>query len=299
MFIWLKRIFFFTLVNILVMFTITLLMNMLGVQPYLDARGINIQALAVFCLIWGFGGAFISLLISRLMAKMMMGVRVIDPYTSNSEEKKLLQTVHELARAARISVMPEVGIYESPDLNAFATGPSKNRALVAVSSGLLQKMDSGSVRGVLGHEIAHVANGDMVTMTLIQGVVNAFVMFLARLAAFALSQNNNEGKRGGDWKFYVLTQVFEIILSFLGFMVVAYFSRAREYRADSGGARYAGRENMINALMSLQKHYFPHAEEAPAIATLKISGQKRGGLMALMSTHPPLEERIAALQRGS
>lgn len=289
-----KRIFFFVLVNILVMITITTVLSVLGVQPYLTNAGINFQALAVFCLVWGFGGAFVSLSLSRIMAKFSMGVKVIDPRTNESDLRWLLDTTYELSRSAGLGKMPEVGYYQSPDVNAFATGPTKNRALVAVSTGLLQSMNREQAKGVLGHEIAHVANGDMVTMTLIQGVVNAFVMFFARIAAFALSQTVEERSRPMVQLF--ATILFEILLSFLGMMVVAHFSRRREFRADAGGARYAGREKMIAALEGLQRLYHPPVQEDLAYASLKISGKKSGGLMALLSTHPPIEVRIARLK---
>lgn len=292
-----RRVFFFIVVNILVVTTISIVLNLLGVSPYLEANGLNYESLALFCLVWGMGGAFISLFISRFMAKMAMGVKVIDPSTQDPDLNWLVREVHGLARTAKINKMPEVGVYSSPDINAFATGPTKNRALVAVSTGLLQKMSKDEIRGVLGHEIAHVANGDMVTMTLVQGVVNAFVMFLARIAAFVISQNVEERNR--HTVRWITTMVFEIALSFLGMMVVAYVSRAREYRADKGGAQLAGRLNMISALQSLQRNYFPTADESPAIATLKISGKKGGGLLALFSTHPPLSDRISRLQKGT
>lgn len=184
-----KRVFLFLTVNVLIMVTISLVLNLLGVQPYLTAKGIDYSSLAIFCLLWGFGGAFISLALSKVMAKWMMGVKILDPKTvSGANDRWLIQTVHQLAAKAGLQKMPEVGIYESEELNAFATGPTKNRSLVAVSTGLLDRMDRGEVEGVLGHEIAHIANGDMVTMTLVQGVVNAFVMFFARILAFAVSQ---------------------------------------------------------------------------------------------------------------
>src|SRR5690606_37107750 len=177
---WAKRIFLFLAVNALVVITISTLMRLFGVEPYLQANGLNLESLAVFCLLWGMGGAFISLGLSRIMAKWMMGVKVIDPNTTDSNAQELVQTVYRLARAAGLSKMPEVGIYQSPEVNAFATGPTKARSLVAVSTGLLQRMRQDEVEGVLAHEVAHIANGDMVTMTLVQGVINAFVMFLAR-----------------------------------------------------------------------------------------------------------------------
>ncbi|HAR43341.1 MAG TPA: protease HtpX, partial [Bdellovibrionales bacterium] len=185
---WFKRISLFLLVNFLVIITISVILKLLGIQPYLTAYGIDYGNLMAFCLVWGMGGAFISLALSRIIAKFAMGVKVIAPDTHDPALQDLVQMVHQLAKSAGLPAMPEVGIYNSPEVNAFATGPTKSRALVAVSTGLLQRMHRAEVEGVLGHEIAHVANGDMVTMTLIQGVVNAFVMFLARAIAFALAQ---------------------------------------------------------------------------------------------------------------
>lgn len=292
----LKRIFLFMVVNILVMTTISLVLSLLGVRPYLSARGIDYNALMVFCLVWGMGGAFISLALSRLMAKWMMGVKVIDPLRAAGEEARLVQTVHALAKGAGLSVMPEVGVYNSPEINAFATGPTRSRALVAVSAGLLNRMDGDQVEGVLGHEIAHVANGDMVTMTLIQGIINAFVMFLARVIAFAVSSQVKEDARRGVQ--FAVTLVLEILLSVLGMMVVAAFSRHREYRADAGGARLAGRGKMISALEALQRSTGMVDNRQPALAAFKISG-RRSGFMAFLSTHPPLEDRIARLQQAA
>jgi len=213
-----------------------------------------------FCLVWGMGGAFISLAISRIMAKMMMGVKVIDPRQLHDPQLQwLVETVHRLARSAGISTMPEVGIYDSPEVNAFATGPTKNRALVAVSSGLLNRMGRDQVEGVLGHEVAHVANGDMVTMTLIQGVVNAFVMFLARAIAFAVAQSgrrdDNEGSSFSSGTYLIVQFVLEIVFMILGSILVAFVSRWREFRADHGGARLAGRDKMIAALEALRRNY--------------------------------------------
>lgn len=289
-----KRVFLFVTVNILVVLTLSIAMQVLGVQPYLTAGGLNYQSLAVFCLIWGMGGAFISLGISRIAAKLMMGVKVIDPDSAQGETGELVRTVHRLARAAGIEKMPEVGFYDSPEVNAFATGPTRNRALVAVSTGLLDHLNREQVEGVLGHEIAHIANGDMVTMTLLQGVVNAFVMFFARVIAFAVSQSvKGESRRMVN---FAVTIVLEIALSFLGAMVVAFFSRRREFRADVGGARLTGSASMISALKALKRSSERIGlEEHASVATLKISG-KTGGLMALLATHPPLEDRIARLE---
>jgi heat shock protein HtpX len=300
-----KRIFLFLLVNILVMFTITTVLSLLGVQPYLQAGGLNLGSLAVFCLVWGMGGAFISLGLSRVMAKWAMGVKLIDPHTHDPRSQDLVQKVYRLARAAGLEKMPEVGIYDSPDINAFATGPTRNRSLVAVSSGLLQQMDAREVEGVLAHEVAHIANGDMVTMTLIQGIVNAFVMFLARILAFAISnflrKDDEEGASHGMQ--YILTFVLEIIFMILGTIVVAWFSRWREYRADAGGARLGGREQMISALKALQRvsqRQYAYATEpaSPTVQALQISKGGRKNWFALFSTHPDLSDRIARLEMG-
>jgi heat shock protein HtpX len=235
------------------------------------------------------------------MAKWMMGVQVIPPDTTDSAQRDLVGTVHELARRAGLDTMPEVGIYESPDVNAFATGPSRSRSLVAVSSGLLNGMGRREVEGVLGHEVAHIANGDMVTMTLIQGVVNAFAMFLARVLAFVVSQamRSRDDDRGSGWLQWILIMVFQNVLMILGFIVVAWFSRQREFRADAGGARFAGRATMIGALHALQRLHDPEiaaadAKQAPAFQAFKISG---GRASLLFATHPPLEERIARLEQ--
>lgn len=298
-----KRIFLFALVNILVMVTITVILGLLRVGHYFPSGGL--AGLAVFCLVWGFAGAFISLALSRLMAKWFMGVQVIPPDTTNSELRQLVETVHGLARQAGLP-NPEVGIYESEEVNAFATGPSQSRALVAVSTGLLQKMGSQEVEGVLGHEVTHIANGDMVTMTLIQGVINSFVLFLSRVLAFFLSQamrSRDDRDSGGGLMQFLMVQVFQIIFSILGSMVVCWFSRLREFRADAGGARLAGRQNMINALRALGRLNNPEvaaaeAQRSQAFQSLKISGPRRG-FLALFATHPPIEERIARLEQGA
>lgn len=299
-----KRIFLLVAVNILVVTTITIVLGLLRVGHFFPQGGL--QGLAVFCLVWGFGGALISLAISRLMAKWMMGVQVIPPNTSDPTLQELVQTVHSLARTAGLPKPPEVGIYESDEPNAFATGPTKSRALVAVSTGLLQRMGSREVEGVLGHEITHVANGDMVTMTLIQGVINAFVMFLSRILAFVISQairSRDDRGGGGGWLQYLLVILFQIVLSLLGAMVVCWFSRWREFRADAGGAHLAGRETMIGALRALKRLHDPElaaaeAHRAQAFQSLKISGEPRG-FLAPLATHPPLEQRIARLEQGT
>ncbi len=289
-----KRILLFVGTNILVIATLSIAMSLLGIQPYLEGKGINYQSLLLFCVLWGFGGAFISLALSRVMAKWMMGVKVIDPQTSDYELRGLVQKVHIFARKAGIEKMPEVGYYEADDLNAFATGPTKNRSLVAVSTGLLQNMSEEEIDGVLAHEVAHIANGDMVTMTLLQGVVNAFVMFLARVVGFFASQFVDEEKR--PMVQFGVVLALEILLGMLGMIVVSSFSRRREFRADAGGALFSSKRSMIAALERLKaNHEIPQSEEQTAIASLKISG-KTGGFLKLFSTHPDLDDRIARLK---
>jgi heat shock protein HtpX len=290
-----KRIGFFFLTNILIMITISILVRVLGFNNYLTKAGLDYTSLAGFCLIWGMAGSIISLFLSKTMAKMSMGVKEVSP---NGPYRGLYQTVQRLSKAAGIP-MPEVGIYESPEVNAFATGPSRSNALVAVSTGLLNQMNENEVDAVLGHEIAHVANGDMVTMTLIQGVVNAFGMFIARIigyaASIALSKSDEEESSPNFLIQFIVTFVLEIIFSILGSMVVAYFSRLREFRADEGGAKFAGRQNMIAALERLKKYSSgPVDDRGAALASLKISSS--GGFLSLFSTHPPLEDRIRALK---
>src|SRR5512133_2337385 len=298
-----KRVFLLITVNLVVMVTITFILGLLRAGHYIPSRGLG--NLAVICLVWGFGGAFISLAISRLMAKWMMGVQVISPETNDPTLQELVQTVHGLARAAGLPKLPEVGVYESDEINAFATGPTRSRALVAVSTGLLRRMGTREVEGVLGHDITHVANGDMVTMTLIQGVINAFVLFLSRVLAFVISQalRSRDDRGGGGGLQFLLVMVFQVVLTILGSIVVCWFSRYREFRADAGGARLAGRENMIGALRALQRLQNPEvlaaeAHNHQAFQSLKISGP-RGGLAMLFATHPPLEERIQRLERGT
>lgn len=292
-----KRVLLFVGVNLLIVLTISIILNLLGVRGRLGNQGYS--GLLLFCFIWGMGGAFISLALSRVMAKWFMGVKVIDPKTSDPDQRELLELVYGLAQTARLPERPHVGIYESPEVNAFATGPTKSRSLVAVSTGLLNSMRREEIEGVLGHEIAHIANGDMVTMTLLQGVINAFVMFLARVLAFAVSQAlRSRDSRGSSYMMqYVFVMLFEVVFSLLGMVVVAWFSRWREFRADAGGARYAGKEHMISALRGLQRFHERAIEgkSSPAFQALKISS-KPGGMMQFFSTHPPLEERIARLE---
>jgi heat shock protein HtpX len=288
-----KRIFLFALVNILVMTTFTIVLGILGALGFRIMPG-GIAALAVWSLIWGMGGAFISLLLSRQMAKWMMGVKVIDPAQAVGQAGDLVRMVRNLSERAGLTCVPEVGIYESEEVNAFATGPSKNRALVAVSSGLLRRLPPDQLEAVLGHEITHISNGDMVTMTLIQGIVNAFVIFFSRIVAFFIGQQVDSRNR---WIVeFVSIIVLQIVFGLLGSIVVNYFSRAREFRADAGSAHIAGASKMIAALRTLaQTHELIDASpDQKSVATLKITD--RNGFSRLFSTHPPLEERIAQLQ---
>lgn len=291
-----KRIFLFLALNILVVTTISFVLNIFNVRPYFQAYGIDYKSLLIFCFVWGMGGAFISLALSRIMAKWMMGVQSIDPHTKDPQERQLLETVYRLARKANLSVMPEVGIFRSNEVNAFATGPTRSRALVAVSTGLLSRMKENEIEGVIGHEITHVANGDMVTMTLLQGVVNAFVMFLARVLAFALSGLGKDRQRGSTMSYILFVYLFEVVFMILGSIIVASYSRYREFRADAGGARLAGKDAMISSLQTLRNlQDIKDPNEQPAMAAFKISHQGRKGLLRLFASHPPLEERIERL----
>jgi len=288
-----KRILLFVLTNVAIMIMLSIVFSLLGFTGYITADGLNYGALMVFSLVWGFGGAVISLAISRWMAKTAMGVQLVNGRTGQSELDWLYQTVEQLTRKAGLP-MPEVGVYDSAEVNAFATGPSRSRSLVAVSSGLLRSMRREEVEGVLAHEVSHIQNGDMVTMTLIQGVVNAFSIFFSRVIANIIRQLVDE--RNSGLVFLVATLVFDIVFSLLGMMVVAWFSRAREFRADAGAATLSSRSNMIAALQRLAANKQMVDTSQPQLATMKIHGA-RSGFFALMSTHPPLEARIAALQK--
>ena len=290
-----KRIFYFLVTNILVLLKISIIFQVLPVGRYIEAGGnINFGQLLIFSAIIGFTGSFISLAISRWMAKRMMGVKVIDPDNPKHDyERAIVEKVHRLSRAAGLAHMPEVGIYHSPEVNAFATGPTKKRSLVAVSAGLLNEMDDDAIEGVIAHEVAHIANGDMVTMTLLQGVVNTFVVFLARIVAFAVSRFVRDEL--APIVHFIAIIVFQLIFSILGTIVVNGYSRYREFHADKGGADLAGRDKMRHALEML-KAYSERAvagEEQTAVATLKINS--KGKKSMLFSTHPDIDERIERL----
>jgi heat shock protein HtpX len=294
-----KRIALFLATNVAVLAVIYVVLNVLGVENIFAQNGteLDLPALLVFSAVVGFSGALISLFMSKWIAKMSTGAHVIDA-PRNAAEAWLLSTVHAQADRANIR-RPEVAIYDSPDVNAFATGPSRNNALVAVSTGLLERLGRREVEAVLGHEVSHVANGDMVTLTLIQGVVNTFVVFLSRIVGFFVDRVllRNEG-RGVGPGFFVASLVAQIVFGILASTIVMWFSRRREFRADAGGAALAGRDAMIGALQGLQRVSQP-AELPEAMRAFGISGGRRSGLARLFMSHPPLEERIAALQRGA
>ncbi len=291
---WIKRIGFFLLTNILIITMISVVWSVLTMFfPQLQST--SMFGLAIFSLVWGMAGSLFGLMISKWSAKNLYGVQLIDENTTHPDMRRLLNKVHGFARQAGLEKMPEVGIYESMDVNAFATGPSKNNSMVAVSSGLLQRMTDEEVDGVLGHEVAHIANGDMVTMTLIQGIVNAFVLFFSRIAGGLVASQVEERNR--PLIRMLANIVFQILFSLLGSIAVAYFSRMREFRADEGGARLAGKQNMISALQRLKSlSQLPYqGPEEDSLATMKISSGGKN-LMHLFTTHPPLEDRIAALK---
>jgi len=293
-----KRVFLFVATNIAIMVMVSIVLAILGQLGVFQMAGGH-ASLLILCAVWGFGAALVSLLISRWMAKRAMGVKLVGPDTRDADAQWLHATVSRLAQQANLP-MPEVGVYDSPEVNAFATGPSKKRSLVAVSSGLFRSMSKQEIEGVLAHEVSHIANGDMVTMTLIQGVVNAFVLYLSHIVAMiarnALSSRDDDrpsflGIMAGQLVFIAAQIAFGI----LGSMITAWFSRQREFRADSGGANLAGRGSMVGALRRLQAFQGRvDNSRSPELATLKIAGG--GRFMALLSTHPPLEVRIAALE---
>jgi len=287
-----KRIFLFLATNVAILLVLSVAMRVLGIEPYLTANGLNLGSLLAFAAVMGFGGSLISLAISKWMAKTSMGVRVIET-PANSTEFWLVETVKKFAADAGIG-MPEVGIFDTSEANAFATGMSRNSALVAVSSGLLQAMTREEAEAVIGHEIAHVANGDMVTLALIQGVVNTFVLFLSRVIGHTVDKLVFKTERDTGPAFFITTMIAQLVLGVLASIIVMWFSRQREFRADRGGASLAGKQNMIGALERLGSlHPAPLPEK---MAAFGISGGGAAGLKRLFMTHPPLEERIAALR---
>jgi heat shock protein HtpX len=289
-----KRIFLLVATNVAILLVLSVTLRVFGVDRILDEQGVglDLNALLIFSAVLGFSGSLISLAMSKFIAKRMMGVRVIEQ-PRDANEAWLVETVRRQAAAAGIG-MPEVGIFDAPDMNAFATGPRKNNALVAVSTGLLRGMSRREAEAVLGHEISHVANGDMVTLTLIQGVVNTFVIFLSRVIGYVIDRVVFKTERGHGPAFLVTVIIAQLVLGILASMIVMWFSRQREFRADAGGAKLEGRDSMIGALERLrQQHPQPLPDQ---MAAFGISGTLGQGLKRLLMTHPPLEERIAALR---
>ena len=286
-----KRVMLFLATNFAVVIVLMLVTSLLGVNRWFTEQGLNYEALLIFSAVFGMGGAFISLLISKPMAKWSMRVKVIDQPRS-ADESWLLATVQRQAQAAGIG-MPEVGIFDAPEPNAFATGANKNKALVAVSTGLLRAMGRDEVEAVLGHEVSHVANGDMITLTLVQGVVNTFVIFAARVIGYAIDKVVLKNDRGVGIGYYVTVMVLDILFGILAMMIVAWFSRQREFRADAGGAHLASRGKMVAALQALAGAY-GQSSLPKQMTAFGINGN----IGKLFSTHPPIAERIAALQQG-
>ena len=291
-----KRIALFLATNIAVLVVLTIAMQLLGIESLLNEQGtqLDLQSLLIFSAVIGFAGSFISLAISKWSAKRLTGARVITN-PRNETERWLVNTVTRQAQTAGIGT-PEVAIYDSPDINAFATGANRNNSLVAVSTGLLGRLSRGELEAVLGHEVSHVANGDMVTLTLIQGVVNTFVIFFSRIIGFLVDRLIFRTERGYGPGFFIASIVAQIVLGILASTIVMWFSRRREFRADQGGAQLAGRQNMINALERLRRAHEPSALPE-SMRAMGISSSRAVGLKRLFMSHPPLEERIAALKR--
>lgn len=290
-----KRVFLFLATNLAIVVVLGITLRLLGVERILDDQGanLNLSNLLIFSFVFGMGGSFISLAISKWTAKRLTGAQVIEQ-PRNQTEQWLFETVRQQAKASGIS-MPEVAVYDSADMNAFATGMRRNKALVAVSTGLLNKMDRRAVEAVLAHEVSHVANGDMITLALIQGVVNTFVIFLSRVVGHLVDRLIFKTERGHGPAFWITAIVAELVLGILASIIVFWFSRRREFRADAGGAQLAGANQMIAALERLKASYEqPHLPDQ--MRSFGISGGTKRGLMRLFMTHPPLEERIEKLK---
>ena len=291
-----KRIFYFLSTNLAIVLVLSVTMRLLGVEPFLNANGLNLNSLLIFAAVMGFGGAFISLAISKWSAKKMSGaVTIENPKTP--DEIWLMNTVKKQSETVGIQ-MPEVAIFNSPVVNAFATGMSRNSSLVAVSSGLLEMMTKDEAEAVIGHEISHIANGDMVTLTLIQGVVNTFVLFFSRVIGYTVDKVIFKTRQGTGPAFFITMIISELLLGVLASIVVMWFSRQREYRADIGGGQLAGNQKMIAALQRLKSQYESSALPK-SIAALGISGEQGMGLKELFSTHPSLDDRIARLKQNT
>ena len=292
-----KRVFYFLVTNLAIVLVLSITMRLLGVEPFLNANGLNLNSLLIFASIMGFGGAFISLAISKWSAKQMSGAVTIDnPKTP--DEIWLIDIVKKQSQKVGIQ-MPEVAIFDSPVVNAFATGMSRDSSLVAVSSGLLNMMTKDEAEAVIGHEMSHIANGDMVTLTLIQGVVNTFVLFFSRVIGYTVDKVVFKTKEGTGPAFFITMIISELLLGVLASIVVMWFSRQREYRADFGGGQLAGKQKMIAALQRLKVQYESSAALPKSIAAFGISGEQGMGLKELFSTHPSLDDRIARLQQST
>ena len=292
-----KRVFLFLLTNLFVVITISLAVNVLGLNTYLENNGINYSVLAGFCLMWGMSGSFIALLFSKFIAKLAMRIVMINPLHATPNEQSLLNLVCVLGKKAGLHKTPAVGVYRSSEMNAFATGFSKHHALIAVSTGLLSRMNQDELEAVLSHEISHIANGDMVTMTLLQGVVNAFSLFLSRITAYAISiafSKDQDETISTSHLSYLLTLIFDIAFTLLGSLLTAYYSRWREFRADRDGAKLVGAPKMISALKRLQHLDHMTEHHLSAMTALMIASQSHW--FNLFSTHPSLEKRIERLQ---
>ena len=290
-----KRIFLFLITNLAIIFVLSIVLNLLGVGPMLTEQGIDLTSLVIFAAVFGFGGSLISLAISKWTAKRLTGARVITS-PANEVEFWLVEVVRRQAAQAGIA-MPEVAIYDAADVNAFATGMRRNSALVAVSTGLLRAMDRNEAEAVLAHEISHVVNGDMITLALIQGVVNTFVIVASRLVGHLVDRVVFKTERGHGPGFFITSMIAQMVFGILASIIVFWFSRQREFRADAGAAALAGREKMIAALEKLRRTAGqPHLPDQ--MSAFGISGMTGGGLKRLFMTHPPLEERIEALKRG-
>jgi len=292
-----KRVFYFLVTNLAIVLVLSITMRLLGVEPFLNANGLNLNSLLIFASIMGFGGAFISLAISKWSAKQMSGAVTIDnPKTP--DEIWLIDIVKKQSQKVGIQ-MPEVAIFDSPVVNAFATGMSRDSSLVAVSSGLLNMMTKDEAEAVIGHEMSHIANGDMVTLTLIQGVVNTFVLFFSRVIGYTVDKVVFKTKEGTGPAFFITMIISELLLGVLASIVVMWFSRQREYRADFGGGQLAGKQKMIAALQRLKVQYESSSALPKSIAAFGISGEQGMGLRELFSTHPSLDDRIARLQQNT
>jgi heat shock protein HtpX len=291
-----KRIFYFLVTNLAIVLVLSMTMRLLGIEPFLNENGLNLNSLLIFAAVMGCGGAFISLAISKWSAKQMSGaVTIENPKTL--DEIWLMNIVKKQSQAIGIQ-MPEVAIFNTPAVNAFATGMSRNSSLVAVSSGLLEMMTKDEAEAVIGHEISHIANGDMVTLTLIQGIVNTFVLFFSRVIGYTVDKVVFKTRQGTGPAFFITMIISELLLGVLASIVVMWFSRQREYRADFGGGQLAGKQKMIAALKRLKTQYETHALPK-SIAALGISGKQGIGLKELFSTHPSLDDRIARLQQST